>query len=69
MKTAKGVIWEYENSPERGRTWAAELKTDNALICVFGQKQMKSAITAANKLSRKLGWRMKEPWSKEAPKD
>ena len=63
---AKGIVWQYKNSPERGMTWAAEITTVNGgnLICCYGQKQMKNAITAVNKIAKKLGWTLIEPFEK-----
>jgi hypothetical protein len=46
-------------------TWAAELRVDNALLCVFGQKQLKSAVDVANKAAKKLRWKMDGPWVNE----
>lgn len=65
MKNAMGYCWKYQNSPARGLTWAAELRVGNALLCVYGQKQLRSAIVIANKAAKKLGWNMIEPWQNE----
>ena len=65
MKKATGVCWKYKNSSSRGITWAAELRVGNALLCVYGQKYMKSAIAIANKAAEKLGWKLREPWDHE----
>ena len=62
MKKARGCCWKYKNSPARGMTWAAELKVGNSLLCVYGQKNLKSAIAIANKAAERLGWRISEPW-------
>lgn len=69
MKNATGVCWQYRNSPDRGITWAAELRVGNALLCVHGQKNMKSAILIANKIAKRLDWKMVEPWVVEYKKD
>lgn len=65
MKNALGYCWKYKNSPARGMTWAAELRVGNALLCVYGQKNLKSAIAIANKAAKRLGWKMVEPWKNE----
>ena len=63
---AKGIVWQYKNSPERGITWAAEITIigGGISVCCYGQKQMKSAITAVNKIAKKLGWILIEPFEK-----
>jgi hypothetical protein len=69
MKNASGVCWRYRNSLGRGRmTWAAELRVGNALLCVYGQKQLRSAIAIANTAAKRLGWRLAEPWLNETRK-
>lgn len=65
MKKATGVCWQYKNSPARGMTWAAELRVGNALLCVHGQKHLKSAIAIANAAAKRLGWKMIDPWFNE----
>ena len=65
MKNALGYCWKYKNSPARGMTWAAELRVGNALLCVYGQKNLKSSIAIANKAAKRLGWKMVEPWRNE----
>ena len=65
---ALGVCWQYKNSPARGKTWAAELRVGNALLCVYGQKHMKSSIAIANKYAKRLGWKLVKPWENETRK-
>lgn len=69
MKNAMGYCWIYKNSQARGWTWAAELRVGNALLCVYGQKRMKSAIAIANKAAKRLGWKLIEPWKNETRKN
>ncbi len=64
MKNALGEVWRYRNSKHRGMTWAAEIRVGNALLCVYGQKNMKSSISIANKCAKRLGWKLVEPWKK-----
>lgn len=63
---ATGKVWQYKNSPQRGITWAAEIQLlrGGALVCSYGQKQMKSAIAGVNKLADKLGWVLTAPFER-----
>jgi len=62
MKHCRGVVWKYRNSPARGITWAAELTTGNSLLCAYGQKHLKSAISIANKMAKTLNWKRVGHW-------
>lgn len=64
-KKCAGVVWQYQNSPERGLTWAAEaslLMNNGQQFTAYGQKTMKAAIAAANKGVEALGWELVDPW-------
>jgi hypothetical protein len=65
-RNALGVCWQYRNSPARGITWAAEVRVGNALLCVYGQKNMKSSTVLAEKYAKRLGWMLVEPWRTES---
>lgn len=70
-KICIGKVWTYQNSPERGRTWAAEatLCGQGLQFTSYGQKTLKACIAAANKGLKALGWELEGPWEKIYPAD
>jgi hypothetical protein len=64
---AKGTVFQYQNSKERGVTWCAEItliKNGGAMISTYGQKNMKSAMKRVVQMADKLGWELIAPFEK-----